>query len=55
MPARKSIIESPKPVNLKVLAEYLSLSPATVSLVMNNAPGASAIAATTRQRVLEAA
>jgi len=55
MPARKSITESPKPVNLKVLAEYLSLSPATVSLVMNNAPGASAIAATTRQRVLEAA
>ena len=43
------------PVNLKALAEYLSLSPATVSLVMNNAPGASAIAATTRHRVLEAA
>src|ERR1035437_9872847 len=47
--------ESPKPVNLKVLAEYLSLSPATVSLVMNNAPGAAAIAPTTRHRVLEAA
>jgi DNA-binding LacI/PurR family transcriptional regulator len=44
-----------KPVNLKVLAEYLSLSPATISLVMNNAPGAKSIAATTRQRVLEAA
>jgi len=27
-----------KPVNLKVLAEYLDLSPATISLVMNNAP-----------------
>jgi DNA-binding LacI/PurR family transcriptional regulator len=55
MPARKSITESPKPVNLKILAEYLSLSPATISLVMNNAPGASAIAVTTRHRVLEAA
>jgi DNA-binding LacI/PurR family transcriptional regulator len=55
MPTRKSTSESPKPVNLKVLAEYLSLSPATISLVMNNAPGASAIAATTRHRVLEAA
>jgi len=50
-----SIPESPRPVNLKILAEYLSLSPATVSLVMNNAPGASAISAATRQRVLEAA
>ena len=55
MPPRKSSSEGPKPVNLKILAEYLSLSPATVSLVMNNAPGASAIAATTRHRVLEAA
>jgi LacI family transcriptional regulator len=55
MPPRKSSSEGPKPVNLKILAEYLSLSPATISLVMNNAPGASAIAATTRHRVLEAA
>ena len=55
MPPPRSIAESPRPVNLKVLAEYLSLSPATISLVMNNAPGASAIAAATRQRVLEAA
>ena len=47
--------ETSKPVNLKSLAEHLSLSPATVSLVMNNAPGASAISAATRQRVLEAA
>src|ERR1039458_6772206 len=47
--------ESPKPVNLKVLAEYLGLSPATISLVMNNAPGARSISAITRQRVLEAA
>lgn len=47
--------ESPKPVNLRVLAEYLGLSPATISLVMNNAPGASSITAATKQRVLEAA
>jgi LacI family transcriptional regulator len=47
--------EGSKPVNLKVLAEYLSLSPATVSLVMNNAPGAKSIAPATRERVLAAA
>ena len=47
--------ESPKPVNLRVLAEYLGLSPATISLVMNNAPGASSITVATKQRVLEAA
>ena len=55
MSPRKSKSEGAKPVNLKILAEYLSLSPATISLVMNNAPGASAISATTRHRVLEAA
>jgi DNA-binding LacI/PurR family transcriptional regulator len=54
-PKSESNPEGPRPVNLKILAEYLSLSPATVSLVMNNAPGASAISAATRQRVLEAA
>lgn len=48
-------MEAQKPVSLKALAEYLNLSPATVSLVMNNAPGAAAISAPTRQRVLEAA
>jgi LacI family transcriptional regulator len=55
MTIKKSPPEGTKPVNLKVLAEYLGLSPATVSLVMNNAPGAAAIAPATRQRVLEAA
>jgi LacI family transcriptional regulator len=48
-------MEATKPVSLKYLAEYLNLSPATVSLVMNNAPGAAAISAPTRHRVLEAA
>ena len=47
--------EATKPVNLKHLAEYLNLSPATVSLVMNNAPGAKSIAPATRERVLAAA
>jgi LacI family transcriptional regulator len=55
MTTKKSIPAGGKPVNLKVLAEYLGLSPATVSLVMNNAPGAAAIAPATKLRVIEAA
>lgn len=55
MTTRVQGTEGSKPVNLKVLAEYLSLSPATVSLVMNNAPGAKSIAPATRERVLAAA
>ena len=52
---RKTERTDDKPVNLKVLAEYLDLSPATISLVMNNAPGAKSIALATRERVLAAA
>jgi hypothetical protein len=44
-----------KPVTLKVLAESLSLSKTTVSMVLNQAPGARTIAPATRQRVEEAA
>jgi LacI family transcriptional regulator len=44
-----------RPISLKGLAEYLGLSPATVSLVVNNAPGAKTIAPKTRERVLAAA
>ncbi|MBS1799351.1 MAG: LacI family DNA-binding transcriptional regulator [Acidobacteria bacterium] len=44
-----------KPVSLKVLAEYLGLSPATISLVLNNAAGVEAISEPTRRRVLQAA
>jgi LacI family transcriptional regulator len=55
MTTRAHGTEGPKPVNLRVLAEYLNLSPATVSLVMNNAPGAKSIAPATRERVLAAA
>ena len=43
------------PISLKQLAEHLSLSPATVSLVVNNAPGIRTIAMATRARVLAAA
>lgn len=44
-----------QPVSLKALADYLNLSPATVSLVMNNAPAVKSIPEVTRQRVKEAA
>lgn len=44
-----------QPVSLKVLAEHLGLSPATVSLVMNRAPGAKAISDATKSRILAAA
>jgi len=48
-------LDETKPLSLKVLAEYLDLSPATISLVMNNAPGAKSISTATRERVLAAA
>jgi LacI family transcriptional regulator len=38
----------------RVLAKYLDLSPATISLVVNNAPGAMSISPATRERVMEA-
>jgi LacI family transcriptional regulator len=44
-----------KPVGLRTLGEYLSLSPATISLVLNNAPGVRAIPQETRDRVIAAA
>lgn len=44
-----------KPVSLKSVAAYLGLSPATVSLVVNDAPGAKSISPQTRTRVLAAA
>jgi DNA-binding LacI/PurR family transcriptional regulator len=44
-----------KPVTLKVLSEHLGLSTATISIVLNNAPGAKAITLATRRRVQEAA
>ena len=43
------------PISLKQLAEHLNLSPATISLVVNSAPGMKSIALATRARVLAAA
>jgi DNA-binding LacI/PurR family transcriptional regulator len=43
-----------RPVSLKILADYLGLCPATVSVVLNNVPGRS-IPQKTRDRVREAA
>lgn len=43
-----------RPVNLKILADYLGLCPATVSVVLNNVPGRS-IPQQTRERVRAAA
>jgi LacI family transcriptional regulator len=44
-----------KPVSLRSLAEYLKLSPATVSVVINDSPAAKAIPKHTKDRVLHAA
>lgn len=44
-----------KPASLRVLSEYLNLSPATVSVVVNNSPAAKAIPQRTKDRVLKAA
>ena len=43
-----------RPASLKILADYLGLCPATVSVVLNNVPGRS-IPQETRERVREAA
>jgi LacI family transcriptional regulator len=42
-------------VSLRTLGAYLDLSPATISLVLNNAPGVRSIPQETRDRVIEAA
>jgi DNA-binding LacI/PurR family transcriptional regulator len=49
-----SLPSTPRRVSLKMLAEHLDLSPATVSFVLNNAPGRS-IPHATRERVKAAA
>jgi len=55
MAAKSEKYRENRPVNLKVMAEYLDLSPATISIVLNDAPGAKSIALATRERVLAAA
>ena len=52
---KNNIPDGGKPVTLKILAEYLDLSPATVSIVLNNSPVAKSISLATRQRVIAAA
>lgn len=42
-------------VNLRMLAEHLRLSPATISLVLNNSPAGKSISQRTRDRVIAAA
>jgi DNA-binding LacI/PurR family transcriptional regulator len=44
-----------KPVGLRELSRYLKLSPATVSVVVNDSPAAKAIPKHTKERVLQAA
>src|ERR1700744_4080181 len=44
-----------RPISLRTLGEYLDLSPATISLVLNNAPGVRSIPQDTRDRGLAAA
>jgi LacI family transcriptional regulator len=44
-----------QPASLRSLGEYLNLSPATISLVLNNAPGVRSIPQDTRDRVTKAA
>ena len=44
-----------KPVSLRILARYLKLSPATVSVVINESPAAKAIPAQTQERIFTAA
>src|SRR6201982_1820747 len=53
-PRKKTQNAGERPVSLKILADYLGLCPATVSVVLNNVPGRS-IPAETRERVRAAA
>jgi DNA-binding LacI/PurR family transcriptional regulator len=53
--ADKSAFLHGRPISLRVLGDYLDLSPATISLVLNNAPGVRSIPQETRERVLAAA
>jgi LacI family transcriptional regulator len=55
MTAKKNAPEADKPATLRMLADYLNLSPATVSIVLNNSPVATSIPSATKQRVQAAA
>lgn len=47
--------EQPRPISLKELAAHLKLSPTSLSIVLNDAPAASAIPKETKDRIFEAA
>lgn len=47
--------EAQRTVSLKFLADYLGLSPATISLVINRSPAADSIPSETQQRIFAAA
>jgi DNA-binding LacI/PurR family transcriptional regulator len=55
MTAKKLTPDAARPATLKMLADYLNLSVATVSIVLNNSPVAESIATITKQRVHAAA
>ncbi len=44
-----------RPISLKALAAHLSLSPSTLSVVLNHSPGADAISQETKDRIIAAA
>ena len=52
---RERIMVPGAPVTLKMLADHLGLSPATISVVVNRSPVARAIPRATQERILEAA
>jgi len=54
MKARKHVATAGQRVTLKFLAEYLELSPTTVSVVLTNSPLASTIAEQTKARIWKA-
>jgi LacI family transcriptional regulator len=54
-PRRRRVAAGAQPVTLKMLADRLGLSPATISLVINQSPGARSIPRRTQERVLAAA
>lgn len=54
-PTKRTDPPQGQPISLRTLGEYLDLSPATISLVLNNAPGVRSIPQETRDRVIEGA
>jgi DNA-binding LacI/PurR family transcriptional regulator len=54
-PKQKNGPVASRPATLKILADYLDLSPATVSIVLNDSPVAESIPEATKQRVHDAA